>query len=489
MKVNFSKETYPFYFIALLGLALLTYSSVRAGMLSFTHDESLTCLWYTPKNFMQIVNYHSPTANNHILNTLLIKYITHLLPEKEIFLRLPNLLAHATYIFFSVLILKQFRNPLIIIGGFILINFNPYMLDFFSLARGYGLALTFMLLSIYCFFSYLRSGLKRYVYWYYIFAAFSVLSNFVYLHYFVTAIVVFNILYINELRFKKISVRGIIENNIPTLIVGILLTIILFEPIRKLNKFDELYGQGQKGFFNDTIISFVNGTNYGQTYGAPYIKILAIGLLLMVALICISVMAELTQKQFKIKNSTQTIFLLFLILPAISSIMQHYLLNDQFLTYRLTLLFVPLLGLSIVSFFNFLITSKYKIPTSVLLILISTSMFFHTINAANFKYFSEWKYDANTKNMILELEKIVPDKIKNQKVKLGINWLFEPTINFYQQTMNLDWLEKVTREGIEGDFDYYYILQDQLNSIDQELIIQEYETSNSVLLKKKKQSI
>jgi len=485
MKFKFSKKNLPFYFITLLGIALLTYTSVRAGILSFTHDESLTYLRYVPKKFIQIVNYHSPSANNHIINTLLVKYIVQLFPEKEIFIRIPNLLAHASYIIFSVLIVKQFKNPFVFIGGFILINFNPYMLDFFSLSRGYGLALAFMLASIYSFFKYLKSNQKKYIYWYYILAAFAVLSNFVYLHYFVTTIIVFNLLIISELPVEKISFKTISKENIPALIVSIILTIILFEPIRKLTKFNELYGQGQKGFFSDTVISFINGTNYGQSYGQPYVKGISIVVMILCALIFIAVSVELIQKKLRIKHSTQSIFFLFLILPALSSIMQHLILNDQLLTYRLTLIFVPLLGLSIISFCDYLKSYTWGKMASFFLLAVSAIMLIHTIKSANFLYYNDWKYDANTKNMILKLEKEVPKESKSNTIKLGIKWLFEPTINFYKETKNLDWLEKVNREGVDGDYDYYYILKDQLPELNHVEIIKEYNISNTLFLEEK----
>ncbi|MBE9481501.1 MAG: hypothetical protein IMY69_07395, partial [Bacteroidetes bacterium] len=99
----------------------------------------------------------------------------------------------------------------------------------------------------------------------------------------------------------------------------------------------------------------------------------------------------------------------------------------------------------------------------------------------------DWKYDAQTNEMIVDLEKEVNRSQKeNQTVKLGINWLFEPTINFYRKTQNLNWLNEVNRDGIEGDFDYYYILEkdyEKIKNFNLE-IIKQYPLSKSILLKK-----
>ncbi len=492
MKLKLSKETYPFYLIALFGLALLTYTSVRAGILSFTHDESNTFLRHVPESFMQIVSYHQPKANNHILNTLFIKLFLKVFPDTDFFIRLPNLIAHGIYIFFSILILKRFRNPVIIIGGFILINFNPYMLDFFSLARGYGLALSLVMATMLMFLIFIESNKIKYIYWYYIFAAFAVLSHFVLLHFYVSAIVVYNLLFIKEFRSEKYTARyklkKFFHKNIPALIVSSALTIILFEPIRKLSKFNELYGHGNNSFFKDTIISFVNGTTYSQNYGTHFVKFAAISLFVFITLLLFVSFFDLKIKKFDFRKSKLSIFTFLLIMPAISSVLQHYILGDQYLSYRLTLFFVPLLGLAIITFVFFLINNRLRILGLGFLIIFSGILFIHQLNAINFTHFSEWKYDANTKNMILELEKEFTAEAEKNTIKLGIKWLFEPTINFYRETRNLDWLERVNREGIDGDYDYYYILKEQLPVLNNErnvAIIKEYDISNTLFLERK----
>ncbi|MCK4406803.1 MAG: hypothetical protein KAV44_03940, partial [Bacteroidales bacterium] len=98
----------------------------------------------------------------------------------------------------------------------------------------------------------------------------------------------------------------------------------------------------------------------------------------------------------------------------------------------------------------------------------------------------DWKYDAQTNEMIVDLEKEVNQSQKeNQTVKLGINWLFEPTINFYRKTKNLKWLNKVNRDGFEDNFDYYYIMEEDYETIRDynHVIIKKYPVSKSLLLK------
>ncbi len=57
----------------------------------------------------------------------------------------------------------------------------------------------------------------------------------------------------------------------------------------------------------------------------------------------------------------------------------------------------------------------------------------HFKNCYNISYVCNWKYDSETKNMISDLSKKVTET-KSNNVRLGITWLYEPTINYYRIT-------------------------------------------------------
>ena len=91
--------------------------------------------------------------------------------------------------------------------------------------------------------------------------------------------------------------------------------------------------------------------------------------------------------------------------------------------------------------------------------------------------------------MVILLEGLNEDKIKKgEKISLGIDWFFEPTINFYRQTKKLDWLIRMDRNGIDQDDMYFYILKENTNQIDtsKAQLIKEFTTSKTVLYKNKK---
>lgn len=121
----------------IIGASIFGYTCLRAYSLSFTHDESVTCLNFASSTIEDILTFNGPSpSNNHLLNSLLVKASASLFDPKEFFLRLPNLIAHILYLCASFLILQRLKSPLIGLGGFVILNSNPFLLDFFSIARG-----------------------------------------------------------------------------------------------------------------------------------------------------------------------------------------------------------------------------------------------------------------------------------------------------------------------------------------------------------------
>jgi hypothetical protein len=129
--------------LVLVGILLFVYVVTRAAGLSFTHDEALT---YT------IVN-GSPqwggTANNHILNTDLMKISQRCFGNCELALRLPNVLAYLIFLLACGCMILSSPNRWILFTGISLLLLIPFITDFFSLARGYGLSLALVSASLF----------------------------------------------------------------------------------------------------------------------------------------------------------------------------------------------------------------------------------------------------------------------------------------------------------------------------------------------------
>ncbi len=198
--------------IAGISLFFVIYEILRAAKVSLTFDEAATYVRYISSDLFSVFNFI--VATNHLLNTLLARFFSVIGGESELVLRLPNLIGYGFYLFFSFLILKRMTNRTVALGGFLLLNLNPYVLDYFSLCRGYGLSLGFLMGAVYFFLSFLErsdnraSDDSRHLSYSLLMASAAVVSNFALLHFYLAlAVLSFATLVIFNIRRNQFSAR------------------------------------------------------------------------------------------------------------------------------------------------------------------------------------------------------------------------------------------------------------------------------------------
>ena len=144
---------------AAICLAFGAFVLARAVHVPLTYDEAATYLRYiAPHTFPEfdagrLAVFNFEVATNHFLSTILAKLSTLLAGSSELALRAPALLGYVLYLWFSARILKQLTTGAIAVGGLLLLNLNPYLLDFFALSRGYGLSIGLMMAALHFFFT------------------------------------------------------------------------------------------------------------------------------------------------------------------------------------------------------------------------------------------------------------------------------------------------------------------------------------------------
>ena len=154
-----SGRSFPPLLSVLIATGLLSYAGLRAARLSFTFDEAATYISYLSSSLMTALDFTD--ANNHVMYTLLARLFAAFGGPSELVLRLPSLFGFALYLLFSWALLSRFFGRLAALAGFLLVNLNPFVLDFFSVGRGYGLALGFEMASLYFFLVFLDSEQRR----------------------------------------------------------------------------------------------------------------------------------------------------------------------------------------------------------------------------------------------------------------------------------------------------------------------------------------
>jgi hypothetical protein len=177
------------FLLIFLGIILFLYIAHRSIYLSFVHDESQTF-----KGLAGLCNFEN-SANNHLLNSILMTFSRKIIGNQEWSLRLPNVLSFLLY-FMGIYFLIRKEKKLSLILLFIGIVFlNPFLLDFFSLARGYGISLGFLSLSLlYLLKQNIKATTNKSFNLHYckvlLFGNLAVMANFVLLNYLISAMII-----------------------------------------------------------------------------------------------------------------------------------------------------------------------------------------------------------------------------------------------------------------------------------------------------------
>ncbi len=463
-----NRITHWICFLIMAGLFI--YTLIRAYNISITHDEALTYLRHASASFLQILTFSQPhPSNNHLLNSLLIKISVNCFGLSEFAIRIPALIGHALFLFAAYKICSIVLRGPSLIAGLLLLTCNPYMLDLFSCARGYALGLGFLALGLYYFFKILMTNdillyRKNLILcsWLLVLAT---LSNLAFLHIHLAIIMfLFGFELLQSFREKEIFKR-LLKNLFPSIILSsIVVGALYIVPLQKLLTYHELYYGGDKGFWTDTVTSLIDSTLYAKAIDGLNIILIIKFLIISILTLSVAHLAQLLimKKPFSSTDKFLMGILTILFLCASLIFLQWKILGTKFVMGRTALYFVFLFMMVVV----ILIGVAQSIPQKALRLsaqtffyALTTIYFVHFLGCANIKYFYEWQFDASTKDAVKFIMQDAP-KTKNlneNSVSLGINWLFEPSINFYREKYHLTWLKQVNRQGPNGIFDYYYL--------------------------------
>src|SRR5436190_4783696 len=234
------------FFLLSVFVLLFTYVALRADRLSITHDEALS---------YQIIKGDEGlkgTANHHPLNTWLMSASFHLFGNSELALRLPNLLAFILYLVSCFYFLRNAPIWIVWLVSLPLLFFIEYLLEFFGIARGYGLSIGLMLpgvlISLECWKAGITSliFLKKFMVAM-ILLSFALAANLILLNLYLVVLTILTLRYLFIFRRESL------------LTLAILLLIFLIPPALVLWRLLFLKDNGQLYFgaedFDSTLIS------------------------------------------------------------------------------------------------------------------------------------------------------------------------------------------------------------------------------------------
>ena len=404
--------------------------------LSFTFDESLTFLAFVRGPWKALVDFRSPLSpNNHLLNTLLLRALAPALGDSEFVLRLPSLLAHLAYLAASYRLVRKLERPILVASGFLLLNTNPFVLDFFSLSRGYGLALAALEASLALCVGALETpgeasggrellalGL----------GALAVAANFAYFTFFASLALL--ILLRRRLEGRPLSAILALAGA-----VGISAGV----PIWLLRTSNLLYFGGKDGFWKDTVGTLVKVTSYGHP-PAPPVQ-LALELAIGAATAACAWQAVQGRRRGTGASLAGSAPLFLLLGCAGAAVAAHMLFGVRYLISRAALLYVPLFLHAVLAF-----CSAGRGPAgrrlgaafAAALALLSTANF---ARAANFTYDLTWKNESQTREFFEDFEAAHRSSsgAPGPPTCLTVSWVIHYSAEYYRATRHLDWISEI----------------------------------------------
>lgn len=451
-KLNLNQRSGITYLYFAVGCLIFAYVLVRAILLDITFDESWTLRDFVPRTILNIFRYQPCDTNHHLLNTLLIKLFYAFLPHTAFVARIPNVLASILYIFFAYKICRKFCSEPIAFFSFIILLVNPFLLDFFSQARGYGLSLGFQMGSLYYLLSYVRDADPKDLIKMFSFSFFSVLSIFVMINFFIAEICVVFLLSILKPTQYKLKTNIIVAS-----VFSILLALFIYTPVTKLIASNSLYYGGNTGFYHDSLVSLMQLSLYQQSVSSSVVyTVLNLFLIVVGVVVVLSFLHK--QKWISPKNAA----VLILLLCILAVIVQFYLLGTLYLLDRAALYFYPLF---IIAFALSLNELRFVYVKNILVVLVCLAFCFNFFKNANFYKTALFYFEAHTRDL---LELINLDGQDQQRVmKIDYSWPFESGVQYYVvEKKHYPYVESIQnrhhRSEVNLDFDYYIYLSESL---------------------------
>ena len=464
--------------LILASIGLLASSVYRAAAFSFGGDESLSFAIFSWKP------YWGRTANNHLLNTALMRWCSALFGNSELSLRLPNLAAHGLYLICVLALVKRVRSPALKVFGFVLLTLNLLLVEYFIVARGYGLAVAFEMLSL-CLFVRCQGAAKgqiaRDLYLSVGSGALAVLANFAWLNFFVPLVLASAWLLATDASLRQLNRRRISTTLVLLAGSSLFLSQILIKLLR-LERDGQLYWGGYTGFVADTIESLARCSLFPGSDSPAAVKALSIAI---IATFLVALPLGLVQLFTRKGEATFGLLVLLLAGAVALPIVEHHLFHAPFPIERAALYYLPLYagvflyGLDALSALHAEGWKRAVSPISAIVALAASGCF---LGGFAERSSCAWLRDTHNREVLAFIDRDRTEQALTRPIKVRTNHHMEPSFNFYRVTRHYSWLVPVIRKPIP-DPDYIYTFESELSPADRGIILASYADLHTVLLR------
>jgi hypothetical protein len=436
-----------------------------------TFDEVSASTYYPKFTFKEIILYPGDWPSNHVLNTLFIKASESVFGIEPWSVRLPNMLAFVFIFWIIYLLAAQYFNKSVALFflPFAIVFCNPFLLDFFGLARGYGLSNAFMAGSVFCLLRYTSSFAPR---WYFLTVVLSMMAayaNFTLLLYWVAVQGVLIVALVAGGLAGQIETARILRILIMTLILAAGFMALCYMPLYKMQSTNQFMYWSKTGFYTDTLLDQVARFRYGLRYwGIPDFYAADVVLLLL-TITGISVVYKIFTRRLSAIRDPLVVSFLLLLSVWIVNMAQTIILGTPYLNGRTALSYYVLFAFVLMFLVRDLAEGiswfkKIAVPPIIVFFCL------HLILAFNLRSVQEWDFDANTYRVldyIHKYQKMHPDV---KTVDLNTTWIFNPSFSFYVLTGKVPWLNLIpmqTTIDTASQTQFYYVMKDDVSALRQ----------------------
>jgi len=427
----------PKFLYLAIGISLAVYVIIRGFTVGVTYDEAASIHYF---NFDDFGVRLLTSSNTHMLNTIWIA-ITSIFHLDSLFLiRLPSILSFLLYLYFSYRIVANLGAAYFGVGYFILLCANPFLLEFFSLARGYAVSIALMMGGVFWGLEAIRSYNGKDALRSLAISAVSVLSIYSMIYFWVSLYLILMFLFWVGARkevFKEVFVK--------CSAVGLVLC-VLFVPIVSVLAFSgELYYGGTRDLYRDTILSLTKYTLYD--IDSMLVYYFASASFLFVFSLCF--IASLLNN-FKLASDKFFIFAVVALIFMIT-VIAHCAFGVRYPIGRVALFLFPLIMLSFAFFLNELRSAWSR----SILFFISIGLLFNLLLSMNFDRSISWIFDAKTEEIINKINE--QGERMGRPANLACYFDFASSFSYYANRGHYPFVYLIPHEGHEVPFkaDFY----------------------------------
>ncbi len=453
------------------------YLVFRVFLVSMTVDEYTSINVHATMSWWDILNTGQPNIvwapNNHVLNTLFIKLEMILFGKKDWAVRLHILGAFLVCYYYGVKIMQRITVSEVRQFLFLAILFlNPYLLDFFGIARGYAMSVAGFVAAFFYMMKYAEDHALKNLRLVFLWLLLAIWSNFSALYMLPLAIVLLG--YEICKQRNTISVRThILNSGMACAVIGVIIILPLLKTIHS----GETYG-GHTGLYQDMIVNYI----YHYIHHNPHISrhdlfmpgwknIEVAGLVLLFAWMGINALSFLIKSSGSLVK-THLFTLFFVIGVVIISKILFVFGNVPYPSSRTTLVYsMPFYLAFCISMER--ICLKYN-RTNIILWASVIFLIWHFFSALSFHNTIEWWRTGDAKDVVRFMKEELKVHPPGRVVKIGIESWQYPSLAFYTETIFKDemttyWTDMKTMEP----YDYLFVSNEFVDKVPKEYVVVE----------------